>query len=210
MREHIYQLLFVGGQNVGFSAAAAAFANAKGRKDVVAHYAGLSSGAVAPLAWRVLSGFQLAPSPQEALVIGKLKGLIPDVAVSLCPEVESSCAVLPGNPVQLHWRLDDPVSEKSDADWQMKMLRERFVTIKRLVDDLFDRGYLDAFLQSRRTSEMVLDHISEGVIAHDLQRRIFYFNAAAERITGYKRESVLNRDCHTVIPGGLCGAKCSL
>ncbi len=55
----------------------------------------------------------------------------------------------------------------------------------------------------------VLDNLMEGIIAHDLQRRVLYFNRAAERITGYSREDVLGRDCHQVFGNPFCGSKCS-
>ena len=35
--------------------------------------------------------------------------------------------------------------------------------------------------------ERVLDNLKEGIIAHDLNRRIFFFNQAAENITGYSK-----------------------
>jgi PAS domain S-box-containing protein len=118
------------------------------------------------------------------------------------------CAVLPGNPVQVHWNLDDFSGRAEDQAAALDSLRRECETIRRLVDDFYEQGYLDAFLQSKRTGDLVLENMSDGVIAHDLNRRIFYFNAAAEAITGYKREALLNQDCHQVIPGGLCGAKC--
>lgn len=208
MVEHKQQLIFVGEKDATFSAMAAAFARAKGRKDVDVHYAGISSGHVAPLAWRVLSECQVIPEQRDGLILGKLGSATWDVAVSLGREADAPCAVLPGNPVQLHWIMDDVVGNSSDFSSSIEMLRNGCGTIRRLVDDLYDRGYLDAFLQSNRTANLLLDHMSEGVIAHDMHRRIFYFNSAAESITGYKREALLNKDCHDVIPGGLCGAKC--
>lgn len=54
----------------------------------------------------------------------------------------------------------------------------------------------------------ILDHIHEAVLAHDMNRRIFIFNRAAERLTGLDRSDVLGRDCHDVFPGNFCGAKC--
>jgi len=54
----------------------------------------------------------------------------------------------------------------------------------------------------------VLDSISDGIIGHDAERRIFWFNRAAEEITGYKAAEVLGKDCHDVFPGNLCGGKC--
>jgi diguanylate cyclase (GGDEF)-like protein/PAS domain S-box-containing protein len=43
--------------------------------------------------------------------------------------------------------------------------------------------------------QRLLDGLSEGVYFVDLERRILYWNEAAERITGYRREVVLGRSC---------------
>ncbi len=57
--------------------------------------------------------------------------------------------------------------------------------------------------------EHVLDNFKEGIIAHDLNRRIFFFNKQAEKITGYKKEEVLGRDCHQAFGAPFCGEHCS-
>ena len=54
----------------------------------------------------------------------------------------------------------------------------------------------------------ILDSLKEGIIAHDLNRRIFFFNREAERITGYSRKDVLNRDCHEAFGEPFCGNRC--
>ena len=54
----------------------------------------------------------------------------------------------------------------------------------------------------------ILDNLKEGIIAHDLNRRIFFFNREAERITGYSREEVLDRDCHEAFGSPFCGERC--
>jgi diguanylate cyclase (GGDEF)-like protein/PAS domain S-box-containing protein len=41
----------------------------------------------------------------------------------------------------------------------------------------------------------VLDNLYEGVYCLDPQRRIFFWNKGAERITGYRAEEVLGRSC---------------
>jgi PAS domain S-box-containing protein len=76
------------------------------------------------------------------------------------------------------------------------------------VEDFFDKGYVRAFSGVKNRTNILLEHISDGIVAHDLQRRITYFNKAAEEITGYKRDEVMGRDCHEVFPGNLCGGKC--
>ncbi len=57
--------------------------------------------------------------------------------------------------------------------------------------------------------ELVLDNLKEGVIAHDLDRRVFFFNREAERITGYDRSQVVGRDCHDAFGAPLCGGHCA-
>ncbi|MCF8105374.1 MAG: sigma 54-interacting transcriptional regulator [Desulfohalobiaceae bacterium] len=68
---------------------------------------------------------------------------------------------------------------------------------------------LENLLADPRNLELVLDHLKDGVIAHDLQRNIFFFNRRAEEITGYSREEVLGRDCHQVFERPFCGERCS-
>ena len=41
----------------------------------------------------------------------------------------------------------------------------------------------------------LLNQMTEGVYATDTDRRIVYWNAAAERITGYSAEEVIGRQC---------------
>jgi len=55
----------------------------------------------------------------------------------------------------------------------------------------------------------IFDNLNEGIIAHDLNRKIFIFNKEAEKITGYRKEEVIGKDCHIVFQSPLCGAGCS-
>lgn len=54
----------------------------------------------------------------------------------------------------------------------------------------------------------ILDALKEGVIAHDLDRRIFFFNREAERLTGRRREEVVGKDCHEAFGAPFCGEHC--
>ena len=65
------------------------------------------------------------------------------------------------------------------------------------------------YIASRENLVRILDSLKEGIIAHDLERKIFFFNAEAERITGYNRKDVLGRDCHDVFGAPFCGQRCS-
>ena len=57
--------------------------------------------------------------------------------------------------------------------------------------------------------ERILDNLKEGIIAHDLNRRIFFFNKEAETITGYDRTAIIGKDCHDAFGLPFCGQRCS-
>ena len=67
---------------------------------------------------------------------------------------------------------------------------------------------LETLMCHRDNLEHVLDNLKEGIVAHDMNRRIFFFNQEAERITGYNREDVLGEDCHDAFGSPFCGARC--
>ena len=54
---------------------------------------------------------------------------------------------------------------------------------------------LKKVISNQKNLERVLDNLKDGIVAHDLNRRIFYFNRAAEKITGYSRKEVLGTTC---------------
>lgn len=68
---------------------------------------------------------------------------------------------------------------------------------------------LDQIVSNKKNLEHVLDNIKEGIIAHDLNRIIFFFNREAEKITGYDRREILGQDCHEVFGNPLCGERCT-
>ena len=67
---------------------------------------------------------------------------------------------------------------------------------------------LNTIISNRKSLERVLDNLKVGIVAHDVDRRIYYFNREAEKITGYSRQDVLGRDCHEAFGGPFCGANC--
>jgi PAS domain S-box-containing protein len=68
---------------------------------------------------------------------------------------------------------------------------------------------LENLMCHRDNLEHVLDNLGEGIIAHDMHRRIFFFNQEAERITGYHRNEVLGKDCHEAFGSPFCGERCA-
>ena len=88
-----------------------------------------------------------------------------------------------------------------------KQYEKLMASFKELVEAHLSLLYKN--LANRKNLENILDNLSEGIIAHDRERRILFFNRAAEKTTGYLREDVLGRDCHEAFGGPFCGSRCS-
>ncbi len=56
----------------------------------------------------------------------------------------------------------------------------------------------------------ILASMEGGLFTIDKDARITTFNRAAEKITGFKKEEVLNKKCYTVLRSNLCKGKCRL
>ncbi len=188
------------------------FALARQEQDVKIVSAGTEAWHVHPMAIEVMAEVDVDISGHKSKAITDLDSLDFDLVVSLCDQAAKNCPVLPGNPERVNWNLPDPAREVDDGGLDgeagLAVFRKSRDEINRLVDDLFDRGYLDALVEAKRCAEIVINNITDGIIAHDMKRRIFHFNKAAEEITGYSRGEVINRDCHDVFPGRFCGGKC--
>ncbi len=58
--------------------------------------------------------------------------------------------------------------------------------------------------------DQILNSISEAVFTVDRNFRITYFNSAAEELTGYLKEEVLNKVCKRVFKPSNCCSKCPM
>ncbi|MHC4323441.1 MAG: two-component system sensor histidine kinase NtrB [Planctomycetota bacterium] len=68
------------------------------------------------------------------------------------------------------------------------------------IEDDITREFLDNILAS----------MQGGLFTIDKDARITSFNRAAEQITGFKKEEVLNKKCYTVLRSNICKSKCRL
>jgi PAS domain S-box-containing protein len=201
-------VLFLSSTNTARSLMAEGFARARAPAGLKIASAGLAAGSVNPHAVRVMGEVGIDLSRDAAKSLQDLPPQEFDVVVALSKEAARHVAMMPGLPVLVDWGLPDPKAIEGDESFVLSSFRQSRDVLRRLVDDLFDRGYLAALISSRSCKDLVLDNISDGIIAHDMNRRIVYFNRAAERITGRKREEVMARDCHDIFPGNFCGGKC--
>ncbi len=203
------RLLFVGEKNSVRSQMAEGFARAMAPPKVEVASAGLFGGEVHPLAVRVMAEAGIDIAHQASKTVEDLGAQLFDVVVTLSSRVKDDCPVLQGIPGAVHWNLADPAQLKGSEGEVLRAFRRCRDEIRDLVRDLFNGGYFHALVTLKNNADRILENLTEGIVAHDLYRRIFYFNGGAEKITGYRREEVLGRDCHEVFPGGFCGGKCS-
>lgn len=114
-----------------------------------------------------------------------------------------------GMPSIVNWNINEPdfsiLSESEQGEVYLKKAKK----IRQLVEGFFLNGYLSAFLQKKINTDNILNSLSEGLLAHDLNRKIFYFSDKAVELTGVPRESVIGHDCHEIFEGGICGENCS-
>jgi PAS domain S-box-containing protein len=85
------------------------------------------------------------------------------------------------------------------------------------LDPIPDHAIVAQALRHGELHKALLDHFDEGVYMVDRERRILYWNAGAERITGYLAHEVAGHFCHGNLmmhcdAGGsvLCGKACPL
>jgi PAS domain S-box-containing protein len=64
--------------------------------------------------------------------------------------------------------------------------------------------------EQKKIRDEILDSIGEGLLTVDKNFKINFFNRAAEQITGFKREEVLNQFCKYVFKCELCESKCPI
>lgn len=203
------RILFLCSDNACRSQMAEGFARAMGGDQVAVQSAGMKPKSMMPLTLKVMAEAGVDIAQQAAKSVQTLSQESFDVVVTLCEKGVEECPILPGYPPHVNWNVPDPASAQGTESRALAAFRGVRDQIQAAVRGLIDGGYMAALVHAKRNADMILDHLTEGVIAHDLNRRIFYFNTAAERITEYSRDSVLDRDCHEAIMGGLCGGKCS-
>ena len=206
----MFRILFVCSGNAGRSQMAAAFAQGIATKDMEITCAGDAHQDVAPSASRVMTEIGIDIAPQVTRTLGEIGTESFDVVVTLCNNAREICPTFPGSPARVHWPLVDPARQdlttSAEADEVFRQVRDE---IRRRVEGLFQYGFLESIRQVRQTLGSLLDNLTDGVLAHDLDRRIYFFNSAAQKITGYEYGDVVGRDCHDVFPDRFCGGDCS-
>lgn len=177
------------------------------KEDTVCISACMTPPELNPLAQKVMeeSGLDLSKIPLRSPIDIEL--FMFDLIITIGNFDDDCRPSLQGMPPHIHWDIPDPEPDESEKSKLFKLSAARDTINARLLT-LFDSELLHALFVTRKNLQLILDNLMEGVMAHTTNRRIFFFNKAAETITGYKREDVLGQDCHDVFPGRFCGGFC--
>ncbi len=204
-KKHV--ILFLGESSNNLQMMAESFAHEMNNKDTLCISACMSPPELNPLACKVMheSGMTLSKVSLRSLMDIEL--FMFDLIITLGDFDHDCKPSLQGMPPHIHWDLPDPgPNENNDLIYkQLVLARDK---IKDKIFTLFSSDLLHALFVARRNLELVLDNLIDGVMAHTTNRRIFFFNKAAENITGYNRNEILGKDCHDVFPGRFCGGFC--
>jgi thioredoxin type arsenate reductase len=203
------RLLFLCTGNSSQSQMAEGFAKNIAPNDVEIVSAILEAKELHPKAIEVMAEVGINISHQIPKTLAEIDPFTFDVTITLCNHARENCPVLPGSLGIVHWELPDPGEIKGIEEDALSRFREVRDEIHHRVQNFFADGYLSVLVAQRHNIELILDNLNDGIIAHDNHRYIFYFNRAAEMLTGYHREEVLGRDCYSVFQGGFCGGQCS-
>ena len=203
------RLLFLSTGNSSLSQMAEGFAMEVSLDNVEIVSAGLEAKGLHPKAVEIMAEVGIDISNQIPKTLADIDLLTFDAVIALCNHVREDCPVLLNSLGMVHWELPDPGVAKGTGEEVLAQFRQVRDEISHRVQNFFSAGYLSFLVSQKRNIELILDNLNDGIIAHDNHRRMLYFNRAAEVITGYQREEVLGRDCHSVFPNGFCGGKCS-
>ncbi len=172
--------------------------------------AGIHPGlSIHPRAVEAMKSYNIDISHQHPKKIDDLAEYRFDLIITLCKHAKENCPSFAGSPAVVHWDLNDPAAiQGTDAE-----IKEAFAgtanEIRSLISDLFNKGYFNALVQQKTNMDSILNSLPEGIIAHDLQRKIFYFSDKAATLTGFSPSNVIGRDCQEVFNPRLCGSNCS-
>ena len=204
-KKHI--ILFLGESGNNLQVMAESFAHEMNNKDTLCISACMTPPEFNPIACKIMeeSGINLSKISLRSLMDIEL--FMFDLIITLGDFDHDCRPSLQGMPPHIHWDVPDPLPDENKNLIYRQLVSARD-KIKDKILTLFNSELLHALFVARRNLELVLDNLMDGVMAHTTNRRIFFFNKAAEKITGYNRDEIIGKDCHDVFPGRFCGGFC--
>jgi len=204
------RLLFLGLRGSCRSRMAGAFARRRAAPGVSVSVATVEPDGADPLADEVMAEIDAPLGAESCITLAEVAKNEYDIVVVVCPQAAAQLPLLLGHPATVQWQLPDPQTFSRNPETRRAEFRALRDRVRHLVTDFFEQGTLEAIAGMRANSDMIIDSISDGLLVHDMQRRIVLFNRAAEEITGRRRQDVVGHDCHQIFDCGFCSGKCTL
>ena len=104
------RVLFVCTQNRARSQMAEGILRHLSGGQVMVQSAGIRPGEVHPLAVQTLGGLGIDISQQRSKHVDELHGQAFDQVITVCDQIREQCPVFPGEPVFIHWSIEDPIA----------------------------------------------------------------------------------------------------
>ncbi len=204
----MFRLLFISSDNSERSLIAGAYAQSIiSQQEVDITCSGINNEQVHPMTITVMKEICLQTPKISSLHSAQTTPF--DIVVLLCDEGNDNCPELPGSPALIHWTISNPIKNYQDSGDLIAAFHKTRDEILHKVSHFIEDGYFEALTNQRLVLGSLIENMVDGVLAHDSNRRIFYFNRVAQRITGYTYSEVIGRDCHEVFPGRFCGGNCN-
>ena len=159
------KVAFFDGADGGMAFLAASLASVRkpAGVDVLAVVGG--PGELHPLIRRVLAEVGVEAGGIRRVEVSGLYAERPHVVIAVTGEGWDACPLLPGRPALVNWDLENLCADHKDEAEVLECLRRSRDEILRLVGDFFDRGYLAALTDAESAAELVIESISDGIIA---------------------------------------------
>ncbi len=206
-KSHKYSVLFLSDSYINLHLIAERLAEHSSIDHIAFQSASLTPKDVNPVVRQVLSELGLNNKKLENTLIGDSKPFNFDLIITIGDPKHKQKIPLPAVLPHFHWEMSDP-TPMDMVGQSDKLVKDAMDILKKNIDTLFNSDFLNTLFIARRHQQLILDNMLDGVMAHTENRIIFFFNRAAERITGQKREDVLGKDCHDLFPGKFCGGDC--
>lgn len=204
------KLLFICSENKDLSLLAAGFAKTIAQSGILIYSAGPAKSTSCATIIRELmesSAIDIDLDTIQSLSFSEASDLTFDLVITLCKKTWDTFPYFKGLPPVIHWDLEPPPTQNEDE--RKAHFNKLIEIIESQVRSLFAHGYLAAFTEVKSNTDNILNSLSEGIFAHDLNRRIFYFSTKASELTGLSPEDVMGKDCHDIFTGGLCSDNCA-
>lgn len=203
-------LLFLDIYNASVSQMAEAFARHAAYDGIEVYSAGTEPAkSIDPLAVEVMKAYGIDISLQKPKAVEAINVTRFELGITLCGVNQKSCPILDGAPIILNWQVEEPSLSGGSQAERKRHYQQVAARLKVLAEDLFQVGYFKAISTQQANLNSVLDSLSDATIAHDLNRKIFFFSDGAARLTGISPVDAIGRDCHEIFNPRLCGKECS-